>query len=209
MDIQNRKEHWEQIYKSKDTEAVSWFQSSPDIFVAILNKFRIPESAKLIDIGGGDSLWVDFTLNNGYPHVTVLDLSETATLKTQERLMDRARLVKWIVSDVTRFHPEEKYDFWHDRAAFHFLTDDNDISDYIETAQKFIQKEGFLMLGTFSDTGPLKCSGQIVRRYSEESMSDLLSPYFENMEFIRADHTSPSGVTQNFIYGIFKRRSDT
>ena len=129
----DRKKHWEEIYQSKNTTEVSWFQASPTTSLQFLKEFNLPQSASIIDVGGGDSFMVDELLEMGYRNITVLDISETAIKKAQQRLGDKAKTVKWIVADAAGFQPTETYDFWHDRAAFHFLTGEQEISKYVDT----------------------------------------------------------------------------
>lgn len=125
----------------------------------------MPTTAKVIDIGGGDSFLVDHLLDLGYQDITVLDISEAAIERAKQRLGDNAKNIKWIVADAATFKPMEKYDFWHDRAAFHFLTDEQEISSYLQTAQENINPTGVLVIGTFSQQGPEKCSGIEIKQY--------------------------------------------
>jgi hypothetical protein len=52
----------------------------------------------------------------------VLDISKNAIERAKERLGNKASKVYWIVCDVIEFTPPVLFDFWPDRAAFHFLT---------------------------------------------------------------------------------------
>jgi len=205
MENFNRKKHWENIYQTKELQDVSWFEPNPETSLDFFKKFNVPTTAKIIDIGGGDSFLVDHLLDLGYENITVLDISEAAINRAKNRLGDRADMVTWIVSDVTTFRPTEKYDFWHDRAAFHFLTDDNDIITYLDTAQQYINPEGVLVIGTFSENGPKKCSGIEIRQYSESSMSERLKQYFEKIQCITIDHKTPFDTIQNFVFCSFRK----
>lgn len=205
MEIFNRKKHWENIYLTKEIKEVSWFQQTPETSLDFFKQFKVPANAKIIDIGGGDSYLVDYLLDIGYQNITVLDISETAIERAKKRLGDRAGKVKWIVADAVTFKPDEKYDFWHDRAAFHFLTDEQEISDYLETAQQSINPKGVLVIGTFSEQGPKKCSGIEIRQYSETTMSDLLKKHFEKIKCITVDHKTPFDTFQNFIFCSFRK----
>ncbi|MBO9150792.1 class I SAM-dependent methyltransferase [Chitinophaga sp. GCM10012297] len=131
----DRKQHWENVYSSKQPHEVSWTQAVPVISLDFIRSFNLPENARIIDIGGGDSKLADFLLDEGYENISVLDISEAALRRAQERLGKRASAVKWIVADVTEFVPEETYDVWHDRAAFHFLTTPEQIARYLDTAR--------------------------------------------------------------------------
>ena len=143
------KDHWENIYSTKNEKEVSWFQQYPKTSMDFAELFSLQKDSKIIDIGGGDSHFVDALLEAGYTNITVLDISAKAIERAKIRIGKKAELVKWIVSDVTEFKPEEKYDFWHDRAAFHFLTDESLADKYVEIANAGIEKNGFLVLGTF------------------------------------------------------------
>jgi trans-aconitate methyltransferase len=135
MENFDRKNHWENIYQTKDLKEVSWYQPTPKTSLDFFNYFNVPTTAKIIDIGGGDSLLVDHLLDMGYVDISVLDISASAIERAKQRLGDKAERVKWIVAEAASFKPTEKYDFWHDRAAFHFLTDDREISNYLKTAE--------------------------------------------------------------------------
>jgi len=201
----NRHLHWEQIYKTKQPTEVGWFQSTPETSLSFLIEFNIPITAKIIDIGSGDSLLVDHLLKLGYEDITVLDISETAIEKSKKRLGADACRVKWIVSDITSFHPTETYDFWHDRAAFHFLTQESEITSYIETAKQHLRPDGILVIGTFSEKGPEKCSGITVKQYSEKSLPERLKTFFTKIKCISVDHKTPFDTIQHYIFCSFRR----
>ena len=202
----NRKEHWETIYQTKELKDVSWYQKIPEISLGFFDFFKIASTAKIIDIGGGDSLLADHLLDLGYENITVLDISENAILKAKDRLGSRANEIKWIVSDITDFNPSEKYDVWHDRAAFHFLTEEKDISKYINIAKQGITDQGVMILGTFSEKGPKKCSGIDIKQYSEQSIKDLWKNHFEKVKCFHVDHQTPFNTTQNFLFCGFKKQ---
>ena len=123
--MEESKQHWEKIYASKQPNEVSWTQTVPVTSLAFVHQARLPKSAQIIDIGGGDSTLVDFLLNEGFENITVLDISATALDKAKKRLGDKAKKILWVVSDITSFKPSSTYDVWHDRATFHFLTKKN------------------------------------------------------------------------------------
>ncbi len=205
MENFNRKKHWETIYQTKQFEDVSWFQPTPETSLSFFKELNIPTSAKIIDIGGGDSFLVDNLLGLNYQDLTVLDISATALDKAKLRLGERADKVKWIVADVATFRPTEKYDFWHDRAAFHFLTQELEVENYLNTVQRSIQPTGVFVIGTFSEQGPKKCSGIEIKQYSETTMTDRLAKFFEKIKCIKVDHKTPSDTIQNFIFCSFKK----
>ncbi|MBK8981031.1 MAG: methyltransferase domain-containing protein [Ignavibacteria bacterium] len=205
MENFDRKKHWENIYRTKELKDVSWFQPKPKTSLDFFRQLNIPKSAKVIDIGGGDSFLVDRLLDLGYQEITVLDISAAAIDRAKHRLGERAKNVKWIVTDAANFKPVEKYDFWHDRAAFHFLTNETEISNYLETAQQNINPKGVLVIGTFSEQGPNKCSGIKIKQYSETTMTDRLKKFFEKIKCITVDHKTPLGIIQNFVFCSFRK----
>jgi len=205
MENFDRKKHWENIYQTKELKDVSWFQPTPETSLDFFKQFNVPPTAKIIDIGGGDSFLVDHLLDLGYQDITVLDISEVAINRAKQRLGNRANNVKWIVTDAATFKPTQKYDFWHDRAAFHFLTDEHEISNYLETAQQNINPTGILVIGTFSEQGPKKCSGIEIRQYSETTMTDRLKMFFKKIKCITVDHKTPFDTIQNFVFCSFRK----
>jgi ubiquinone/menaquinone biosynthesis C-methylase UbiE len=205
MENFDRKKHWENIYQTKELKDVSWFQPTPTTSLDFIKQFNIPTSAKIIDVGGGDSFFVDNLLELGYQDITVVDISESALDRAKQRLGDSADKVKWIVADAASLKLTEKYDFWHDRAAFHFLTQEQEIENYIDTVQQCVNPGGKLVIGTFSENGPKKCSGIEIKQYSEDSMNERFGKYFRKIDCITVDHKTPSGSVQNFIFCSFTR----
>ncbi len=205
MENFDRKKHWENIYQTKELKDVSWFQPTPETSLDFFKQFNVPTTAKVIDIGGGDSFLVDHLLDLGYQDISVLDISASAIDRAKQRLGEKAKNVKWIVADAATFKPTEKYDFWHDRAAFHFLTDEQEISTYLQTAQESINPTGVLVIGTFSEQGPKKCSGIEIKQYSETTMTDRLKKFFEKIKCITVDHKTPFDTIQNFVFCSFRK----
>lgn len=207
MENFDRKKHWEKIYQTKQVNEVSWYQPTPTTSLDFLKQFNIPFTAKIIDIGGGDSYFVDHLLTLGYLDITVLDISEAALEKVKKRLGDAAQKVTWIVADAATFKPDEQYDFWHDRAAFHFLTQEDEINNYVHTVQQSIKPKGVLVIGTFSEQGLTKCSGIEIKQYSEVSITERLKQFFEKVKCITVDHITPFNTIQNFIFCSFRKIS--
>jgi ubiquinone/menaquinone biosynthesis C-methylase UbiE len=205
MENFNRQDHWENIYQTKELKDVSWFQPNPETSLEFFKQFNVPKTAKVIDIGGGDSFLVDHLLNLGYQDISVLDISNAAIERAKNRIGERSKNVKWIVADASNFKPSEKYDFWHDRAAFHFLTEENEISSYLETAQQNINPKGVLVIGTFSEQGPKKCSGIEIKQYSEKTMADRLKLFFDKIKCITVDHKTPFDTIQNLLFCSFRK----
>ena len=202
--MDNNKTHWEKVYETKNPGQVSWTQSIPKTSLEFIRSFGLTKAARIIDIGGGDSKLVDYLLAEGFENITILDISAKALDKAKQRLGAQAQKINWIVSDITEFKPEIIFDVWHDRATFHFLTTSDQITKYIQTAKNSVT--GFLMIGTFSDNGPEKCSGLNIKQYSEEALIHELQNGFEKLRCIKEDHITPFNTTQNFLFCSFKRQ---
>ena len=205
MKQMDKKQHWENIYQTKELNEVSWYQPKPATSLNFFEELTIPKNAKIIDIGGGDSFLVDHLIDLGYSEITVLDISEAAIQKAKNRLGNKAEKVTWIVSDIVEFQPTEKYDVWHDRAAFHFLTNKEEREKYVLIADQSLNYNGILIVGTFSVNGPFKCSGIEITQYSEESMLDQFKSKFEKVNCFTIDHTTPFNTIQNFLFCSFKK----
>ena len=201
-----RKQHWETIYETKKFEEVSWYQLVPEVGQTIISEFGVEKDKAIIDIGGGDSYLVDFLINQNYTDISVLDISEKALLRVQNRLESKAEKVHWIASDITEFKPSKKFDFWHDRAVFHFLTDPNDVKKYAEIAADSISEKGIMVIGTFSKNGPLKCSGIEIKQYNEKEMSAVFERDFELVNFREIIHITPMQSEQHFIFCVFRKK---
>ncbi|MDZ7897455.1 MAG: class I SAM-dependent methyltransferase [Arcicella sp.] len=209
MENFNRQSHWENIYQTKNLTDVSWYQPKPTTSLSFFSGFKVPKNAKIIDVGGGDSLLVDFLLDEGYTDLTVLDISESSLKKAQNRLGIQAKLVKWIVSDITEFVPTERYDFWHDRAAFHFSTNDSEVKNYLKNINENVVNDGILVLGTFSEKGPNKCSGIEIKQYSKKSLVQTIGSYFKKVKCLTENHKTPFNTVQNFVFCSFIKNIKT
>ncbi|MEY3324490.1 MAG: hypothetical protein RLZ11_804 [Bacteroidota bacterium] len=197
-------QHWENIYKTKQPHEVSWTQSVPTTSLEFIHNFHPAKNSSIIDVGGGDSRLVDHLLDEGFTNVTVLDISEEAIKRAQNRLGDKKKLVTWIVSDVLEFKPDQSYDIWHDRAAFHFQTEETAINNYIDLINKAVAK--YVIVGTFSTNGPTKCSGINIKQYDSSAMKARFeNNNFKNTTCKYEDHITPSGSVQNFTFCGFKR----
>ncbi|QLC65676.1 class I SAM-dependent methyltransferase [Flavobacterium sp. LPB0248] len=201
---ENRKNHWETVYETKNANEVSWTQEIPKTSLDLIKSFDLTKKSKIIDIGGGDSKLVDFLIEEGFENITVLDISAKAIEKAKARLGSNAEKVNWIVSDITEFETDETFEVWHDRATFHFLTSREQIQKYIETARKSVS--GYLTIGTFSENGPKKCSGLDIKQYNEETLTAEMKNGFKKLKCIIEDHTTPFETKQNFIFCSFKRQ---
>lgn len=198
----NVKTHWETIYKTKQPNEVSWTQKVPTVTMEFIHQFNIPKNASIIDIGGGDSKLVDHLLAEGFSNITVLDIAEAGILRAKNRLGKDAGKVNWIVSDILDFQPTEKYDVWHDRAAFHFLTEPDNIEKYLQIVRNSVNN--LVIIGTFSVDGPEKCSGLNIQQYDEKGMKEKFEKlHFKNIVCKREDHITPQGAVQNFVFCSF------
>ena len=201
----NNKEHWEKVYKTKRNTEVSWYQATPKVSLDFVRELQIAKDAAIIDVGGGDSFLVDHLLEAGFTNITVLDISEAAINRARLRLGPKASLVNWVVSDITEFVPGRKFDFWHDRAVFHFLTTKEQINKYLAVANKALPVSGKIVIGTFSDKGPKSCSGLQVKQYSESALAALIRKWFQKIKCIHTDHITPFNTIQNFLFCSFKK----
>jgi hypothetical protein len=198
------KEHWEKVYETKSPQEVSWTQEIPETSLRLIKETNIAKDAAIIDIGGGDSKLVDFLLEEGFTNLTVLDISANALERAKNRLGEKASFVQWIVSDINEFNPTKQYAIWHDRAVFHFVTDEDNIKRYVDMVSKFTSEQ--FILGTFSENGPLKCSGLEIKQYNQEKLNHLFGHSFELTSCFTEDHKTPFDTIQNFIFVSFKRR---
>ncbi len=198
------KKHWENVYQNKTPEQVSWTQKFPKTSLDLIAQFDVDLSSKIIDVGGGDGHLVDFLIDEGYENISVLDISSKAIERAKDRLADKEQNIHWIISNILDFMPETKYDVWHDRAAFHFLTSKKDIESYVKIVSQFANH---IVLGTFSKNGPLKCSGLPISQYNAEDLQALLKSDFELVSSHYEDHTTPFDTQQNFLFCSFRRKT--
>ncbi len=202
----NRKDHWENIYSTKKLEEVSWYQEVPTTAINYLKALNISKEDAIIDIGGGDSFFIDYLVAHGYKNVSVLDISENALLRAKKRLGEVANQVNWIVADVVNFKSEVLYDFWFDRAAFHFLTAESDIESYCTNLNENVSSGAKVVIGTFSEIGPAKCSGIHVKQYSRQELQERFSSQFICLSCQHLDHNTPFDTIQNFTFCSFEKR---
>jgi SAM-dependent methyltransferase len=200
-----RKEQWEAVYQSKGETGVSWYQSEPRLSLELIRSVAPPARGRIIDVGGGASILIDRLLDLPFERIAVLDISETALSKSRSRLGERASRVEWIVADVTEAESLGTFDVWHDRAVFHFLTDAADRRKYVELARRTVPVGGHLIIATFADDGPKRCSDLDVCRYNARSLASELGEGFSLVREAKETHRTPWGSSQAFFYGIFRR----
>jgi SAM-dependent methyltransferase len=202
-----REHHWQGVYQEKPSDEVSWFAPRLEESLQLITEVTTP-TARVIDVGGGASTLVDDLLGRGYRDVTVLDLSSAALDVARRRLGDAGRDVTWIACDVTEVELEPaRYDLWHDRAVFHFLTEAADREAYVERARRSVADGGHLVMGTFSLSGPTRCSGLDVVRYDAASLALELGADFELEGELAANHRTPAGREQAFLFTRFRKRT--
>jgi ubiquinone/menaquinone biosynthesis C-methylase UbiE len=203
----NRKEHWEQVYQTKAPDDVSWFQTRPAISLKLIEASGVGKDAGVIDVGGGASVLVDFLLDAGFSKLAVLDISAAALEHARRRLGKRADSEEWLEADVTTFQPARQYGLWHDRAVFHFLTDQADRQKYVQTLKRTLTPGGHVIIATFAIDGPPKCSGLEVARYDAASICAELGTEFHLVEQASEIHTTPWQTEQKFGYFRFARKN--
>lgn len=206
MTDDTRQAHWQNVYDNKGEGEVSWFQDRPEPSLELIEAAAAGGAdAAIVDIGGGAARLVDALVERGFRDVTVLDLSPAALAAARARLGEAANRVSWIAADVTRWQPERRYDVWHDRAAFHFLTDADDRRRYVDCLKRALDPGGAVIIGTFAPDGPEKCSGLPVMRHDAGSLREALGPGFDLVDSRPHLHLTPWGSEQRFQFSTFRR----
>ena len=208
MNDVSRHDHWEKIYTTKAEREVSWFQETPALSLELIERVGAMQSSAIIDIGGGASRLVDHLTSRGYEDVTVLDLSAAALASARSRIGDKANRVRWMAADVTTWQPSRTYDVWHDRAAFHFLTEWDDQAAYVARLRRALRVGGHAIIATFAPDGPERCSGLTVSRYDANALATTLGDGFDLVDTRRHDHTTPWGAVQKFQFSTFRRERE-
>ncbi len=204
----NRKEHWENVYTTKSTTEVSWYQRTPSVSLSLIEATGIEKKDAIIDVGGGASVLVDCLLDRGFTDVSVLDIADSAIASAKKRLGERAAKVRWYENDVTAFDLGVKFRLWHDRAVFHFLTETKDRAAYLGNLDRHLAQDGHVIIATFSRNGPTKCSGLDIVQYDEESISRELGAAFRLRKSVTETHLTPSSKEQEFKYFHFTRNAE-
>ena len=202
----DNKKHWENIYQKKEIDGVSWYQKVPIESLQLIKKYSISNSDKIIDIGCGKSFLADNLLELNYTDISLVDISSNALKEVKERLQNKS--LNFIETDILNFNSNDKYDIWHDRAVFHFITDSEGIKKYISLCNEYINKEGLLIIGTFAEDGPLKCSGLEIKRYSVDQISGLFKETFKLVESFKMLHKTPFDTEQSFSFCVLRKFTD-
>ncbi len=200
-----RKSHWEGVYASKQDHEVGWFEKHPATSYQLIQKYCKGKNDPIVDIGGGNSFLIKELHDEGFSNLHLLDISGKALQRNRSRFNNSAP-VTWIETDVLNYKGEKKYAIWHDRAVFHFLTDPNEIKQYVITASGHIPTGGYLIIGTFSRSGPSTCSGLPVQRYSYGSLVSVYADKFEPVESFENTHITPSGNRQDYLWVILRKK---
>jgi len=203
----DRQSHWQKVYLDKGEQEVSWTQVSPEPSLGLIERFAPSRQASIVDIGGGASRLVDALCERGYQAVTVLDLSEAALASARQRLGLPGAHVRWVAADVTTWEePEDAFDLWHDRAAFHFLVEERDRKAYLRRLVRSMKVGGHAIIATFAPDGPEKCSGLPVQRYDPAGLSAVIGDAFELIDQQPHRHVTPWGTEQSFQFSVLRKR---
>jgi len=205
--MMDRREHWDHVYRRSRPDQVSWFQAEARLSRQLIEHVAPNRSARIIDIGAGASTLVDGLVAAGYRDLTVLDISTAALAIAQERLGPASTAVRWITADVlAATFATAGFDLWHDRAVFHFLTEPIDRQRYVAQVRSAVRAGGYVVVATFAEDGPTRCSGLHVARYSPEALRDEFGDDFALVSSHRELHTTPGGAQQAFTYCVCRLR---
>ncbi len=202
--MSDRKLHWENVYRNKSPDSVSWFQQAPTLSLLLISRAGLSLDAPIIDVGGGASLLVDKLCDAAYSNISVLDVSGSALSHARKRLGHKEKAVHWYEEDVTRFKPPHRFALWHDRAVFHFLTDRSDRESYVNAVRRALEPGGHLIVMAFALDGPARCSGLDIVQYDADKLTAELGEGFELEETGHEVHLTPAGNQQKFAYFRFR-----
>lgn len=203
--MEDQGNRWEGVYRSKEEAETSWYEEHPQVSLDLIAATGVGMDAAIVDVGGGSSRLVDCLLDQGFRRVTVLDLSETALAKARARLPKDAP-VEWVVGNVLHWQPSGRFDVWHDRAAFHFLTERADQDTYLKVMDRALAAGGHTVIGTFALDGPASCSGLPVARYDAALLEERLGPGYLLRQSLSHEHRTPWGSMQRFQFGLFRKK---
>jgi SAM-dependent methyltransferase len=201
--VEERRSHWQEVYDSTASDAVSWYESVPSASLRLV-RAEVSPSASVVDVGAGAAHLVDGLLASGFDDLTALDISSKALQEVQDRLGVRAESVEFLECDVLSWRPDRSFDLWHDRAVFHFMTDPDARARYVRVVAEALSDQGVLVLATFAEDGPERCSALPVARYSAHALADVF-PFLSLDRSERIEHVTPSGTVQPFTYVVLRR----
>jgi ubiquinone/menaquinone biosynthesis C-methylase UbiE len=203
----DRKAHWQNVYQEKSPLDVSWYQKEPKLSLELIHRTGVSDDEPIIDVGGGASVLVDFLCKDGFTNLSVLDISGNALADARQRLGGSAKNIKWIESDIIEFNSSHKFTLWHDRAVFHFLTEESDRRKYVSTLTQALKVGGHLIIAAFAIGGPNKCSGLEIVQYDASKLKAELGEEFELLEERNEIHITPANKEQMFMYFLFIRKA--
>ena len=203
-DSASRPAHWDRAYE-RPADAVSWYQPSAQTSLELISAAAVALEQPIVDVGGGASTLVDGLIERGYRDLTVLDVAQKSLDVARGRLGAAAEAVSWVVADITTWQPARRYGCWHDRAVFHFLTDAADRDAYRRCLAQGVEPGGAIIVATFAEDGPERCSGLPVHRYSAQQLEDEFRQVARLVEVRREQHRTPSGGTQSFVFARMVR----
>jgi len=205
-DKDHKKEHWEAVYRTKSDNQVSWYQERPEMSIGLIRQYQTDHDRAIIDIGAGNSNLCTCLADLGYTRLTALDISAVALDRCRLKSGAQGTKIHWLVSDVLALNTPQRFALWHDRAAFHFLTDEADIARYAHSAGTHLETGGIMIIAAFSLQGPQKCSGLNVTRYSPQTMAPVFAENFRLIHSLTQTHTTPNGAAQDFTWCLFQRK---
>ena len=208
LPVSEKKAHWEKVYNSKSPLEVSWYQTRPTLSMRLIRHTQIAHDEPVIDVGGGASTLVDHLLDTGFSNISVLDISASALTQARKRLGDRSAEVNWYNEDIVGFNPPNRFTLWHDRAVFHFLTNQDERDKYVDVLKRSVKADGHVIMMTFALGGPQKCSGLDIVQYDADKLMTELGPGFELCESGHEVHVTPAGSEQQFAWFRLTRTAD-
>ncbi len=202
------KEHWDEIYEALDADELTWYEEKPEPSIKLLSKCHIKKDESILDVGAGESTFIDYLVNQEFKNIIATDISEIALNKLKKRLGEKASLVRWVVDDITQpVHIQNLRNIalWHDRAVLHFLLEENQQNMYLSTLKKVVKKGGYVIIAAFSLKGAKKCSGLDVKNYDQNMLAEFLGEDFSLLEYFDYTHRMPSGEPRPYIYTLFHK----
>jgi len=198
-----RAKHWEGVFQNADYQQVLWHQVSPDKSLQLVQKYS-DKDAKVVDAGCGASFLVDRLLECGYKDITLLDTAKTSLEIVKERV--GCENIEFLSGDILNFTTDEKFDIWHDRAVFHFLTTKKEQEQYFQVVMNSLKSGGIAIISTFRVNGPLQCAGLDIEQYDADKMSKELPEGLELVASQEYMHITPKQSKQEYIYFTLKRK---
>lgn len=198
-------EHWEQVYRTKAPEAMSWHAAHLETSLEWIERAAPDRAAAIVDVGGGVATLAADLLAKGYSNLTVVDLAaaaiERARSEVQSRTGEAADRVRWMVGDVTTLElSSAAYEVWHDRAVFHFLTTPEERAAYVRQVERALTPGGQVVMATFGPEGPERCSGLATCRYDAAGLAREFGAGFAVVRSAVVEHRTPWGAVQPFLY---------